>query len=120
MRPEELMLYERLDDEIYERAEVICNDLDMSRSYYITDVSVDKGIVHINIVDDDGDTVDSLKISYDDFCEYDYLTRAKVIRERDLKEREEKEKKEREAQKAKAKEERKAMYLKLKEEFETE
>ena len=120
MRPAELMLYERLYDEIYERAEEISNDLNLSYNGSTTEVDIGKGFVHINIVDGECDTVDSLKISYEDFCGYDYCVKAKVIRERDLKEKEEKRRKEREAQKAREKEERKAMYLKLRKEFEEE
>lgn len=117
MTVEELMLYERLDNEIYERAEEICNHLDLLYKCCLV-FELYEGYVVMSIRDYEDDEVDHLKIPYSSFASREYLLLSKQIREEDVRQRELAKKKAREKEKEYEKEERRKLYERLKKEFE--
>lgn len=113
----ELGFYHRLDDEIYVRAEDICEHLDLLYKASV-EVFVDEDRVYMSIVDYEGDTIDSLSMSYKQFCSYDYLLEAEKILAERKRQQEIAKKKAAELKEKEDLEKRKALYEKLKEEFE--
>ena len=116
MTVEELMLYERLDNEIYERAEEICNHVDLLYKNSLL-VNLYEGYVMMSIRDYENDEVDHLHVPYFSFVAHEYLLLSKQIREEDMRQRELTKKKAREKEKEYEKEERRKLYETLKREF---
>lgn len=117
MTVEELMLYERLDNEIYKRAEEICNHLDLLYKCSLI-VNLYEGYVIISVRDYENDEIDHLQMPYLLFVSREYISLAKQIREEDIRQRELAKKKAREKEKEYEKEERRKLYERLKKEFE--
>ena len=119
MKVEELILYYKLDKEIYERATIICNKLDLLYKCSV-EPSINENTIRMSIIDYENDEVDSLTMSFEDFCADDYMERATKQRERD-EEKQRLSKLESEKQKEELdKQNRKILYEKLKKEFEKE
>ena len=119
MTVSELMLYYRLEDEIYKRAEEICKSLDL---LYKCDVEpvVNEDNIRMSILDYENDEVDSLTMTFEQFVSNNYLELARQVRKND---QEQKRKAEMEAKRlaeVKAKENRRKQYEQLKKEFEGE
>lgn len=112
----ELMLYSRLKDEIYNRVEEICKNLDLLYKCSVEPI-VNKDTIRMSIIDYANDEVDSLTMTFEQFISNDYLNIAKSIREYD---KEQKRKAKIEAKKKmeiEAKENRRRQYEQLKKEF---
>lgn len=114
MTVEELMLYERLDNEIYERVEEICiHCLDLFNKCSIV-VNLYGGYVAMSVRDHENDEIDDLQIPYSSFASREYLLLAKQIRQEDVRQRKLAKKKAREKEKEYKKEERRKLYERLK------
>lgn len=119
MTVSELILYYRLEDEIDERAEEICEVLDLLYRCYVKPV-VNKDNIRMEILDYENNEVDSLTMTFEQFVSDNYLNCARGIRKKD---KEQKIKAEIEAKRlaeVKAKENRRKQYELLKKEFEGE
>ena len=119
MTVSELMLYYRLEDEIDERAEEICEVLDLLYRCYVKPV-VNKDNIRMEILDYENNEVDSLTMTFEQFVSDNYLNCVRGIRKKD---KEQKIKAEIEAKRlaeVKAKENRRKQYKLLKKEFEGE
>lgn len=116
MTVQELNLYERLDNEIHDRCYEICEELDLLyRSY--PEYELDNGRIMISIIDDEGDCVDNITIPYDKFCDINYLTEARIIRNEQLRVIELAKKEAAEAKKKEEQTKRRKLYEELKKEF---
>lgn len=115
----ELMLYYRLEDEIYKRSKQICENLDLLYKCTVEPI-VNEDNIRMSILDYENDEVDSLKMTFEQFVSDNYLELARQIRKND---QEQKRKAEIEAKRlaeVKAKENRRIQYEQLKKEFEGE
>ena len=115
----ELMLYYRLEDEIYKRSKQICENLDLLYKFTVEPI-VNEDNIRMSILDYENDEVDSLKMTFEQFVSDNYLELARQIRKND---QEQKRKAEIEAKRlaeVKAKENRRIQYEQLKKEFEGE
>ena len=115
----ELMLYYRLEDEIYKRSKQICENLDLLYKFTVEPI-VNEDNIRMSILDYENDEVDSLKMTFEQFVSDNYLELARQIRKND---QEQKRKAEIEAKRlaeSKAKENRRIQYEQLKKEFEGE
>ena len=115
----ELMLYYRLEDEIYKRSKQICENLDLLYKFTVEPI-VNEDNIRMSILDYENDEVDSLKMTFEQFVSDNYLELARQIRKND---QEQKRKAEIEAKRlaeVKAKENRRIQYEQLKKEFEEE
>ena len=115
----ELMLYYRLEDEIYKRSKQICENLDLLYKFTVEPI-VNEDNIRMSILDYGNDEVDSLKMTFEQFVSDNYLELARQIRKND---QEQKRKAEIEAKRlaeVKAKENRRIQYEQLKKEFEGE
>lgn len=117
MKVEELNLYYKLDEKIYERANMICDKLDLLYECSV-EPSVNESTIRMSIIDYEDDEVDSLTMSFEDFCADDYIERAIKQRERDKEEQRLSKLKAEKRKEELARQERKALYKKLKREFE--
>ena len=82
MTVSELMLYYRLEGEIYKRAEEICKSLDL---LYKCDVEpvVNEDNIRMSILDYENDEVDSLTMTFEQFVSNNYLELARQVRKND-------------------------------------
>ena len=115
----ELMLYYRLEDEIYKRSKQICENLDLLYKFTVEPI-VNEDNIRMSILDYGNDEVDSLKMTFEQFVSDNYLELARQIRKND---QEQKRKAEIEAKRlaeVKDKENRRIQYEQLKKEFEGE
>ena len=115
----ELMLYSRLEDEIYDRSRDICRDLDM---LYKANVEpyVGQSTIRMSIIDCENDEVDHITMSFEDFASDDYIHIARKIRNEDKDKRKKAEQEAKKQKELEAKEARKKMYEQIKEEFEND
>ena len=118
----ELMLYSRLEDEIYDRARDICRDLDMlykaDVKFYL-DYDV-KNTIRMRIFDCEDDEVDYITMSFEDFASDDYIHIARKIRNEDKAKRKKAEQEAKKQKELEEKETRRQMYEQLKKEFEND
>lgn len=112
----ELMLFYRLDDEIYKRAEKICEELDLLYKSYVKPV-VSKGTVIMEIYDYENEEVDRLEMTYEQFISTDCVELAKKIRKDEMERRKLAEQEAKKQAEIEAKEKRRDMYERLKKEF---
>ena len=114
----ELMLYSRLEDEIYDRARDICRDLDL---LYKTDVEpyVGTSSIRMSIICEN-DEVDCITMSFEDFASDDYIHIARKIRNEDKAKRKKAEQEAKKQKELEEKEIRRQMYEQLKKEFEND
>ena len=115
----ELMIYSRLEDEIYDRARDICRDLDL---LYKTDVEpyVGTSTIRMSIIDCEDDEVDYITMSFEDFASDDYIHIARKIRNEDKAKRKKAEQEAKKQKELEEKETRRQMYEQLKKEFEND
>lgn len=115
----ELMLYSRLEDEIYGRARDICRDLDM---LYKADVEpyVGQSTILMSIIDWENDEIDRITMSFEDFASDDYIHIARKIRNEDKAKRKKAEQEAKKQKELEEKETRRQMYEQLKKEFEND
>lgn len=75
MKIEDLKEYNKIENEIYERVENICKEILQFNEFYDVDIGINN--ISITVKDTEDDPINSLILSFEEFCSDNYIDIAK-------------------------------------------
>ena len=75
MKIEDLKEYNKIENEIYERVENICKEILQFNEFYDVDIGINN--ISITVKDTEDDPINSLILSFEEFCSDNYVNIAK-------------------------------------------